>query len=104
MKHETGKPDDHSEPLETAVPIIGIGASAGGLAAFESFFSQFPPEPGVAFVLVQHLSPDHQSNLVGILQRQTGLLRCHSVALGVYFVIPDRSIRGGLGAPCAPAS
>ena len=73
MKHETGKPDDHSEPLETAVPIIGIGASAGGLAAFESFFSQFPPEPGVAFVLVQHLSPDHQSNLVGILQRQTGL-------------------------------
>ena len=42
-------------------PIVGIGASAGGLAAFEAFFSGMPAEtdPGMAFVLVQHLAPDH---------------------------------------------
>ena len=40
-------------------PIVGIGASAGGLAAFEAFFSGMPAdiEPGMAFVLVQHLAP-----------------------------------------------
>jgi len=41
-------------------PIVGIGASAGGLAAFEAFFSAMPAdtEPGMAFVLVQHLATD----------------------------------------------
>jgi two-component system CheB/CheR fusion protein len=44
-------------------PIVGIGASAGGLAAFEAFFSGMPVDrdPGMAFVLVQHLAPDHKS-------------------------------------------
>ena len=43
-------------------PIVGIGASAGGLAAFEAFFSGMPTDidPGMAFVLVQHLAPDHK--------------------------------------------
>jgi two-component system, chemotaxis family, CheB/CheR fusion protein len=46
-------------------PIVGIGASAGGLAALEAFFSGMPPDrdPGMAFVLVQHLAPDHESVL-----------------------------------------
>jgi two-component system CheB/CheR fusion protein len=54
-------------------PIVGIGASAGGLAAFESFFSGLPvdAEPGMAFVLVQHLAPDHKSILTGLIQRYT---------------------------------
>src|SRR4030042_1670407 len=40
-------------------PVVGIGASAGGLAAFEAFFSAMPADtdPGMAFVLVQHLAP-----------------------------------------------
>jgi len=44
---------------------VGIGASAGGLAAFEAFFSGMPADmdPGMAFVLVQHLAPDHKSIL-----------------------------------------
>ena len=56
-----------------AFPIVGIGASAGGLAAFEAFFSGMPPDkdPGMAFVLVQHLAPDHKSILTELIRRYT---------------------------------
>lgn len=49
--------------------IVGIGASAGGLEAFTAFFAHLPPDSGMAFVLVQHLSPDHESVLAEILGR-----------------------------------
>lgn len=54
-------------------PIVGIGASAGGLAAFEAFFSGMPAavDPGMAFVLVQHLAPDHESILTDLIRRYT---------------------------------
>ena len=54
-------------------PIVGIGASAGGLAAFEAFFSGMPKEmaSGMAFVLVQHLAPDHKSLLAELIRRYT---------------------------------
>ncbi len=54
-------------------PIVGIGASAGGLAAFEAFFSGMPAEtdPDMAFVLVQHLAPDHKSILSDLVKRYT---------------------------------
>jgi len=54
-------------------PIVGIGASAGGLAAFESFFSGLPvdADTGMAFVLVQHLAPDHKSILTDLIKRYT---------------------------------
>jgi two-component system CheB/CheR fusion protein len=54
-------------------PIVGIGASAGGLAAFEAFFSGMPTDvdPGMAFVLVQHLAPDHKSILSDLIRRYT---------------------------------
>lgn len=54
-------------------PIVGIGASAGGLAAFEAFFAGMPKDkdPGMAFVLVQHLAPDHKSILTEIIKRYT---------------------------------
>ncbi|MFZ2956524.1 MAG: chemotaxis protein CheB [Candidatus Ozemobacteraceae bacterium] len=54
-------------------PIVGIGASAGGLAAFEAFFSGMPidKEPGMAFILVQHLAPDHKSILTDLIRRYT---------------------------------
>jgi len=67
-----------SEPGQAALdtarfPIVGIGASAGGLAAFEAFFSGMPADtdPGMAFVLVQHLAPDHKSILTELIQRHT---------------------------------
>ena len=54
-------------------PIVGIGASAGGLAAFEAFFTGMPADtdPGMAFVLVQHLAPDHKSILTDLIRRYT---------------------------------
>ncbi len=54
-------------------PIVGIGASAGGLAAFEAFFAGMPADtdPGMAFVLVQHLAPDHKSILSDLIRRYT---------------------------------
>jgi two-component system CheB/CheR fusion protein len=53
-------------------PIVGIGASAGGLAAFESFFSGMPADDtNMAFIIIQHLAPDHKSILTEIIQRYT---------------------------------
>jgi two-component system, chemotaxis family, CheB/CheR fusion protein len=52
-------------------PIIGIGASAGGLEAFELFFKTMPADSGMAFVLIPHLDPGHESMLSDILQRNT---------------------------------
>ena len=52
--------------------MVGIGASAVGLAAFEAFLAAMPQqETGMAFVLVQHLSPDHKSVLVDLIKRHT---------------------------------
>ena len=54
-------------------PIVGIGASAGGLEAFEQFFRACPSDTGMAFVLVSHLDPSHESLLTDILQRGTAM-------------------------------
>lgn len=84
---KTGMPPEHSDaalgtqpkPGREAggVPIVGIGASAGGLAAFEAFFSGMPAgsDPGMAFVLVQHLAPDHKSILSDLIRRYTRTCR-----------------------------
>jgi two-component system CheB/CheR fusion protein len=60
-------------PPGTGFPIVGIGASAGGVAAFEAFFSGMPTDsdPVMAFVLVQHLAPDHKSILADLVRRYT---------------------------------
>ena len=62
-----------SEEPAKGFPVVGIGASAGGLAAFEAFFAGMPAktEPGMAFVLVQHLAPDHESILTDLIRRCT---------------------------------
>ncbi|CAN5569540.1 chemotaxis protein CheB [soil metagenome] len=52
-------------------PVVGIGASAGGLEALLQFFEQVPVASGMAFVIILHLSPQHESNVAGILQRVT---------------------------------
>ena len=51
--------------------VVGIGASAGGLAAFKGFLSETPADTGMAFVLVQHLDPHHKSLLVELLGAQS---------------------------------
>ncbi len=65
-------PADEGAPSGT-FPIVGIGASAGGLEALEAFFEHVPPEPDMAFVVVQHLAPDHPSIMPELLGRRTKL-------------------------------
>lgn len=55
----------------TAKYIVGIGASAGGLEAIEAFFKKMPASSGLAFVVVQHLSPDYKSLMVELLSKHT---------------------------------
>ncbi|CAN5659241.1 chemotaxis protein CheB [soil metagenome] len=52
-------------------PVVGIGASAGGLTALQRLFGSMPSDTGMAFVIVVHLSPNHESTLDEILQRST---------------------------------
>ncbi len=54
-------------------PIVGIGASAGGLEALEQFLRQVPQGSGMAFVIVQHLDPTHTGIMPELLQRTTGM-------------------------------
>ncbi len=56
---------------ESPFPIVGIGASAGGLEAFTQLLGQLPRQTGMAFVLVQHLDPRHESRLTDLLARAT---------------------------------
>lgn len=67
------QPPAQLDKVDRKFPIVGIGASAGGLEAFEQFFRHTPPDIGMAFVLVQHLSPTHDSMLTEILQRTTSM-------------------------------
>ncbi|WP_148218576.1 chemotaxis protein CheB [Methylotenera versatilis] len=65
------KPTEVDQKSKRVFPIVGIGASAGGLEAFEDFFRHCDPDIGLAFVLVPHLDPSHVSMLTEILQRST---------------------------------
>jgi two-component system CheB/CheR fusion protein len=77
-KKGTNKPAEKvgEEKKPIAVPkdtgdfyIVGVGASAGGLEAFQSFFQNIPPDPGMAFVLVPHLDPTHISLMPELIQK-----------------------------------
>src|SRR5690242_4027325 len=68
---ELATPSDYSPPRGNPFPIVGIGASAGGLEAFAQFLSAVPPDTGLAFVLVQHLDPQHESMLTELLAPST---------------------------------
>ncbi len=52
-------------------PVVGVGASAGGLEAFGAFLNHVPTDSGMAFVVIQHLDPTHKGMLVELLQRMT---------------------------------
>lgn len=58
---------------EVSPPIVGIGASAGGLEALEQFVANVPVTSGLAYVVVQHLDPGKKSLLVGLLQRESNI-------------------------------
>ena len=67
-----------SEPVRN-FPIAGIGASAGGLEAFVQLLKGLSPDTGMAFVLVQHLDPKHDSQLAGLLEKATQMPVCEAI-------------------------
>jgi two-component system, chemotaxis family, CheB/CheR fusion protein len=73
-KIDTVQQSDLHSSTESDFPIVGIAASAGGLEAFTQFLSHLPIDTGMAFVLIQHLSPDRESLLTEILARATKML------------------------------
>jgi len=60
-------------PNTQMFPVIGIGSSAGGLEALKKFLAATPPDTGMAFVLIQHLDPTHESLMVDLLARYTAM-------------------------------
>jgi two-component system CheB/CheR fusion protein len=102
-QNELDKQPSPSPKLSTSpkeFPVVGIGASAGGLAAFEAFFSGMPTDtdPGMAFILVQHLAPDHKSILTELIKRYTKM-NVYEVKDGVkvmpnctYIIPPNRDM------------
>src|SRR6185436_3421261 len=61
-----------SRPAD-AFLVVAMGASAGGLEAFQKFFSAMPPDAGMAFVLAQHLDPHHATLMPELLGRITAM-------------------------------
>jgi two-component system CheB/CheR fusion protein len=59
------------QPSHLSFPVVGIGASAGGLQAVQHFFEHMPADNGMAFVVVLHLSPDHQSSAGKLIATRT---------------------------------
>ena len=100
-----------ASPPENRPLIVGIGASAGGLAAFKSFLANTPDDIGMAFVLVQHLAPTHKSLLVELLGANSSLpvvTAVEGVAVEVnhvYVIPPDATltIAGGVLRVATPA-
>ena len=76
MKPARKQRGSESEPN---FPVAGIGASAGGLEAFVQLLKGLPPDTGMAFVLVQHLDPKHDSQLAGLLEKVTQMPVCEAL-------------------------
>ncbi|MBK5968074.1 MULTISPECIES: chemotaxis protein CheB [Thiorhodovibrio] len=90
-------PPASDTPVQTSAmrefPIVGIGASAGGLEALEAFLEHLAPNPGLAIVLVTHLDPHHKSLMSELLAKRTDLAVCeasdgHQVLINTLHVIP----------------
>ncbi|MFO7606239.1 MAG: chemotaxis protein CheB, partial [Desulfurivibrionaceae bacterium] len=95
---ETAESTRAEDPNDIEFPIVGIGASAGGLQALEDFFGAVPEDCGMAFVVVTHLAPDHASILPELIGRKTGLKvmqvtdRVRIAANRVYVIPPNKEM------------
>lgn len=78
--------------------VVGIGASAGGLKALQAFFESLPTETGLAYVVITHLHPEHESHLAGLLQARTRMSVSQVLSRTliepdhVYVIPPNRNI------------
>ena len=89
---------EQPEAKNNQFPIVGIGASAGGLEAFKQLFQHLPEKPGMAFVRIQHLAPAHESMLTELLSKTT-TMTVKEVKNGmtvdpdiVYVIPPDKEM------------
>jgi two-component system CheB/CheR fusion protein len=84
-------------------PVVGLGGSAGAIPALQSLFRAIPPECGLAFVVILHLSPEHESTLPDLLQRCTTMPVVHAKsrqkleAGHVYVIPPAKAIKAANG-------
>ncbi len=92
------EPVDSGEDLNSGFPIVAIGASAGGLEAFKELLRNLSPHMGMAFIYVQHLSPDHKSMLTSLLANATSMKvqeiknKTLIVPDTVYIIPPDKEL------------
>jgi two-component system, chemotaxis family, CheB/CheR fusion protein len=92
------RPKAPSRAARTAFPIVGIGASAGGLEALEQFLGNMPIDTGMAFVVIQHLDPNHIGIMPELLQRLTPMKvvqandRLKVRPNSVYVIPPNKSL------------
>ena len=87
------------KPSAASFPIVGIGASAGGLEAFTELLKLLPLDTGMGFVLVQHLDPQHESALTQLLTRATSMPVCEvtnnlRVEVNHVYIIPPNTDLG----------
>ncbi|MFH2059436.1 MAG: chemotaxis protein CheB [Pseudomonadota bacterium] len=70
------EPKEQGKDLKKSIsfPIVGIGASAGGLETLNIFFSIMPSDSNIAFVIIQHLSPNHKSIMASLLEKHTHMV------------------------------
>lgn len=75
MRKEDAPATDDGSTIPSSVDflVVGLGASAGGLAPLQAFFERMPARPDAAFVVVVHLSPTHLSSLPSLLQATTSM-------------------------------
>lgn len=76
MKRSVKEKNNENNTEEYILPTyyVAIGASAGGLEAIETFFTNMPPNSGLAFIVIQHLSPDYKSLMVELLSKKTSMM------------------------------
>jgi two-component system CheB/CheR fusion protein len=104
QRDHLAQPVDADLPPHLPFTVVGMGASAGGLEAFQDFFEGMPADSGMAFVLVQHLPPDRKSMVAEILAKHTSM-PVHQIHDGmpvepnqVYVIRPGHTLtlRGGI--------
>jgi two-component system CheB/CheR fusion protein len=106
MEHADDRETGAGRRGEALLAIVGLGGSAGGIAALQEFFTAMPVDTGMAFVVILHISPHHESTLTEMFQRSTAMpvvTATDGVAVepnSVYVIPPGKflaSIDGHLG-------
>jgi len=98
LTEKTGDAAEVEKPGRTPGHYVAIGASAGGLEAIESFFTAMPNGSGLAFIVIQHLSPDYKSLMVELLSKKTPMpvMRAEDGAVvrpdTVYLIPPKKNL------------